>query len=270
MQTLKSVATNHPFTFVLGLTIVWFVSALVVTGIASSVLGMPYGDAATVTIGRLTVTACVLLLVWRLGWLEASGVARLGRWPVWLLALGGMIYFAGASLYSFYDKVAFDFLSLIRLPASRTAVLAQFAAGLSEEIMFRGAALYALVRVWGHRKQGMIGGVVLTSLLFAVLHIMHVFAYGVPLSLVLILVVETWIVSIWWAALVLSGGSIWPAVMLHFVVNAVVAVQGLAVPMIEPDTLVYQRLLWFSIPLGLLGIGLLVRAPHRPVVPETA
>ena len=254
--------------FVLGLTIVWFVLVVVFTGIASSAFRKPYGHAATGTMGRLAVTACVLLLVWRLGWLEASGVARLGSWQVWLLALGGMIYFASASLFAFYGKVAFDFSSLIRLSASRTTVLTHFAAGLSEEILFRGVVLYGLARVWGNTRPGMIGSVILTSLLFAVLHITQVFTYGVSLSSALLLTLETCIISIWWGALVLLGGSIWPAVMLHFVVNAVVAVQGLAVPMVEPDILTYRQLLWFSIPLGVLGIGLLVQAAPHPIVPE--
>ncbi len=53
----------------------------------------------------------------------------------------------------------------------------------------------------------------------------------------------------------------------HFVVNAVVAVQGLTVPMVESEILAYRRLLWFSIPLAVLGIGLLIQAgPQRVVV----
>jgi membrane protease YdiL (CAAX protease family) len=102
----------------------------------------------------------------------------------------------------------------------------------------------------------MIGSVVLTAVLFAVPHIVAVFM-GVPLSAALILVVETCIIAVWWGALVLWGGSIWPAVLLHFVVNVVVTVQGLTVPMLTLDTLAYRRILWFSIPLGVIGIGLL-------------
>jgi hypothetical protein len=109
MNMLESVATDHPVVFVIGLTIAWFLLVVVFTGIASSALRRPYGDATTATLGRLAVTACILLLVWRLGWLEPSGIARPGSWRVWLIALGGMIYFASASLYSFYGKVAFDF-----------------------------------------------------------------------------------------------------------------------------------------------------------------
>ena len=56
--------------------------------------------------------------------------------------------------------------------------------------------------------------------------------------------------------------------MLHFVVNAVVALQGITIPMIEPAILAYRRILWFSIPLGLLGIWLLVRAIPHPILPE--
>lgn len=268
MSTLKSVAAGHPLIFVCGLTLVWFVLLMVFMGIASGALRRPYGDATTVMISRFVVAACALALLWGLGWLEASGVARLGRWPIWLLALGGLIYFAGASLYAFYGKVAFDVSSLFRLPAARTAVLAHFAASLNEEIVFRGLVLYLLIRVWGHTRLGLIGSVVLAALLFALVHLTQIFTHQVSLPLALLLTVQVCIVSIWWGALVLLSGSVWPAVLLHFVVNAVVAVQGLTVPMIEPDILAYRRLLWFSIPLGLLGIGLLVQAALRPIAPE--
>ena len=268
MSKLRSFATNRPVIFVLSSTIAWFGLLIVFTGIASSALGKPYGTGATATTGHLAVTACVLLLVWRLGWLEASGVGRLGSWQVWLIALGGMVYFAAASLYSFYGKMAFDFSSLIRLPASRTTVLTHFATALSEEILFRGLVLYVLARAWGNTKARMIGSVVLASVIFAALHITQVFAFGVSLSSALLLILETCVVSIWWGALVLWGRSIWPAVMLHFVVNTVVAVEGLTASMVEPDILAYSRVFWFCIPLGALGIGLLVLAAPDPIVPD--
>jgi membrane protease YdiL (CAAX protease family) len=265
MNMFRSFTTDQPVLFVFCATIAWFVSVLAFTGMASSALRKPYGDAVTGTLGRLVVTACVLWLVWRLGWLEASGVTRLGSWQVWLIALGGLIYFACASLYAIYGKVAFDFAHLIQLPASRTTVLTQFVVSLSEEILFRGLVLYALTRVWGNSRQGLIASVALTSMLFAVLHLTHVFTHGSSPAEALLLTLEACITSIWWGALVLLGGSIWPAVVLHFIVNAVVALQGLAVPMIEPDILAYKRLLWFSIVLGVLGIGLLVQAvPLHP------
>jgi membrane protease YdiL (CAAX protease family) len=267
-RKVNTFARNHPAVFVLIVTVAWLALLLASMGIASSAFRKPYGDAKTGTMGRLAVTACIVLLLWRLGWLRTSGVARLGTWQVWLLALGAMVYFAGASLYSFYGQAAFDFSSLLRLPDSRAIVSTHFAAALGEEILFRGLALYVLIRVWGTSTQGTIGSVVLTSLLFAVLHITQVLTHGASLSSELLLTAETCVFSIWWGALVVLGGSIWPAVMLHFVVNAVVAVQGLTVPMVAPAILAYRRLLWFCIPLGVLGIGLLAQAGLHPVLSE--
>jgi len=202
------------------------------------------------------MTAGLLLLMWRLGGLEGSGIAQSGRWQVWLLAIGGMLYFACAGLYAFYGKVAFDISSFVRLPAARTLALTQFVSGLHEEILFRGVVLYVLFCAWGHTGPGTIGSVILTAVLFAVPHMVAVFM-GVSLSSALLLVVEACIIAVWWGALVLWGKSIWPAVLLHYVVNVVVAVQGLTVPMVTPDTLAYRRILWSSIPLGVIGIGLL-------------
>ena len=46
--------------------------------------------------------------------------------------------------------------------------------------------------------------------------------------------------------------------------NAVVAVQGLTVTMAKPGILAYERILWFSILLGVFGIGLLALTIRRP------
>ena len=268
MNFLRSITTNQPVLFVFGATITWLVLLMVFTGIASNALHKPYGGATTGTIGRLGVMVCTLWLLWRLDWLQTSGVARLGSGQVWLLALGGLIYFACASLYAFYGKVAFDFSSLIHLPAARTTVLTQFVVSLNEEILFRGLVLYALARVWGHTRIGLAGSVLLSALLFAVLHIIQVFTQGVSTSSALLLIMQTCIISIWWGALVLLGGSVWPAVMLHFVVNGMVAIQGLTVPMVEPNILAYKRILWFSIVLGVLGIGLMIQAESKHILLE--
>jgi len=261
---MDSFARNHPLAFVLASAAAWSVLLVALMGVASSALRMPYGDATIGAIGRLAVTACVLLLVWRLGWLKAAGITRLGRWQVWLLASGGMVYAAGAALYSFYGRVAFDFSILTRLPGSRTVLATQFVVALGEEVLFRGLALCALRRAWGSTKPGTIGSVAVTALLFAALHLTHVFTFGADLPSALILTLQSCVVAVWWGALVVVGGSIWPAVMLHFTINAMVAVQGFAVPMVEPGLLAYTRLLWFSLPLGALGILMLVRAgPDR-------
>lgn len=264
MNALKSFSRKQPILFVLILIIAWFVLGMVFIGISSSAMRKPFDDLTANIMGRLTVTICTVLLVWRLGWLEVSGIARLGSWQVWLFALGSLIYYACASLYAFYCKAAFDFSILTQLPNSRNTILLHFVVALGEEIMFRGLILYVLARGRGYTTQGLIGSVVLASLVFAVLHMTQVFTNGLPSSSAQLLVLDTFFIAIWWGVLVFIGGSIWPAVMLHFVGNAAVAVQGFAAPMIEPELLAYQRLLWFSIVLGVIGIGLLLKvAPEK-------
>lgn len=258
MGAIRSFATKQPGLFVVCTSIAWFMLAVVFMVFASSALRKPYGDATASNFSRLVVSICTLWLVWRLGWLEASGITRLGTWPIWLLAVAGLIYFTCASLYAYYGKVAFDFSSLVRLPDSRTIVMTNFAAALSEEIIFRGLVLYSLSRVWGNTRVGLVGSVLFAALLFAILHLTQVFTNEISPSSALLLTLETFIISAWWGALVLVGGSIWPAVLLHFVVNAVVAVQGIQTLLVEPGILAYQRIFWLSLPLGLLGLGLLL------------
>ena len=268
MNTLKRFATRHPAIFGFSLTIAWFVGLLLIAGTAASALHKPFGDPVSSTLARLASATGVLWLGWRLGWLKASGITRLGRWPIWLLALGGMTCLALASLYSYFGQINFDFSSLAQLPEARAIVVEQLAVSLGEELLFRGVVLYSLIRVWGNTKRGMIGSVVLTAVIFALLHLTNIFAYGMPLSAALLVTLQTCIVAIWWGGLVLLGKSIWPAVLLHLVGNAVLPVQSLTVDMAVPELTAIVRLLLFSIPLGVLGILLLAKAAPRPIVPE--
>ncbi len=255
---LNTFTANHPVIFVISLTLICFVGVLFATGIAYNKLRKPYGDVAATTL-RLVIAVGLLLLIWHLGGWEESGVARSGRWPGWLLAVMGMLYMTGAGLYAFYGKVAFDASNLIRLPAARTIALTQIVFVLHEEILYRGVVLYVLFRAWGHTEAGTIASVVLTAVLFAIPHFVGIFM-GLSRAAAVLLVVQGCIIAVWWGALVLWGGSLWPAVLLHYVPNVVIPAQGQTVPMVTPDTLAYRRLLWFSVPLGILGIGLLVQA----------
>ena len=146
---------------------------------------------------------------------------------------------------------------LARSPEARTIIWTQLASVIHEEVLYRGVVLYVLYSAWGPTRTGTIGSVVLTAVLFAIPHLMSVFM-GISLLATLLLVVETCIIAVWWGALVLWGQSLWPAIVLHYVVNVAVALQGLTVSMVTPDTLAYRRLLLLSVPLGVLGIGLLI------------
>lgn len=268
MKNINNFSTTHPILFVISSTILWLVVLLVLTAIISGISGRPYGDEVSSTISRLITTVIILMIIFNLGWLDAIGITKIGKWRIWLIAFGGIIYFACASLYSFFGEVSFNFSHLIQSRSAQTAVIVQFVVSLCEEIMFRGLVLYSLVRVWGNTRKGIFVSVVLTSFLFSIPHIMQVFTAGVSFLSVLILVLEGSIVAFWWGALVLYGKSIWPAIFIHMAGNAIVSVQGLLIPMVEPEILAYTRLLLFSLPLCALGIILLIKITPLAVVPD--
>ncbi len=233
MPTLKLFATTHPLWFGLALTLAWLALLIVLMGLASGALRRPYGDAVTGGIARLAVTAGVLVLTWRLGWLGEAGLARLGGWQAWLLALAGLVYYGAASLYAFFGRVAFDFSSLAHSGAPDvlgTCLLV----GLSEEVLFRGLILFALARAWGHNPPGLIAAVVFSALLFAVPHLLQIFTHRLVPEAALLLVLETVLTATWWGALVLQGGSIWPVVALHILGNTIVSLQSLLIQATKP------------------------------------
>jgi membrane protease YdiL (CAAX protease family) len=125
---------------------------------------------------------------------------------------------------------------------------------ISEEVFFRGLVLYALYRVWGKTKWGVMGSILVTTVLFAVLHSMQVVTVQLSFQMVLFLVIETFMIAFWWGALVLSGKSIWPAVVFHFIGNTIVAVWGISAVNNIPGIVAYERLMWLSFPLGAIGL----------------
>ncbi len=256
MNNLKSFFTKHRFLSIISLAISWLVLIMIFAGIAVSLLHKEFGDATTLLIGHLAGIIYIFILLWRLRWLKVSGITRLGTYQTWLVAIGGTAYFALASLYSFYGKLAFDFSNLFNLSSSCRIIAVQTLVCIDEEMLFRGAILYILVRSQGSTKKGIFGSVILLSAIFALFHAIWFISSGISLTTALLLA-EATIISIWWAALVLKGGSIWPAFLSHFVVNAIVAVQGISKQMIQPESYPYLLLLLFSIPLGIIGCWLL-------------
>lgn len=258
MSNIESFLTKHPVLSVIILAISWLVVIMIFAGIATSLLNKEFGDPVILFTGHLAGIICVFIFIWRLGWLESAGITRSGTYQIWLIAITGTLYFALASLYSFYGKPAFNFSNPFDFSSSWGIIAMQAVVCIDEELLFRGAILYILVRSRGNTQKGIFGSVILMSAIFALFHIIWFISSGISLTTVFLLA-ETVIISIWWAAMVLKGGSIWPAFLAHFVVNTVVALQGISGTIIQPDLQVYIKVLLFSLPLGIIGFWLTSR-----------
>jgi len=231
------------------------------TGVATSLLNKEFGDSTTSFIGHLVGIIFVLTLLWRLGWIKYAGISQLGTYQIWIIAIIGTAYFTLASLFSFYGKLSFDFSNLTDLSFSGNVTKLSIAVSMDEEFLFRGFILYILIQRWGNSLTGRIGSVLLISGIFALFHILNVLFWGTSLISNLFLALETFIISIWWASMVLKGGSIWPAFLAHFVINTVVTLQGHTQSITQPEFQAYLKLLLFSLPLGIYGFWTIFKIP---------
>jgi membrane protease YdiL (CAAX protease family) len=266
MNRIKRLATESPIIFGLGVT---FISIILV--IISSVLGAvwpgePYGQYIGGTIGRLASIAILLAALARLGWLRQAGVTRPGRGPTWLISLLLLAYVIAVSTYAMRGNFDFSFsdpalLSLVTLFLLTHAFL--------EEVVFRGLVMVAFVRVWGSTTPGLVKSVLVSSLVFAGMHIVNVLS-GNPLPIVLLQSVGAFFLGILFAALVLSGKSIYPATFLHGLANLAGYLLLSANPSAgtAPSAWLLQSTLLF--PLAILGVYILRGISPSPVIPDTA
>jgi len=100
--------------------------------------------------------------------------------------------------------------------------------GIAEEFLFRGILLFVLVRAWGRNRTGALRAVLVTSVVFGLIHATPALV-GEDLGYVTANLLGTIISAVWWAALVLTYRTVWPGVVIHTLTNsATLAVADIA------------------------------------------
>lgn len=263
---MKQFTTKHPLIFVVLVLFGWLATGLLGALAAGALFDTGLESDLAQSVGTLAATGLLLLLARRLGWLRALGLTRLGGRRIWLLILLILLYFYVAYRYAFFGTLAADLGFLIRTPDTYNVFLRQMVVGFVEETLFRGFLLYALVRVWGASRRGLLAATTLPALLFGSLHILQL-ANGNELPATLLTILLAAFSGIWLGALVLRGGSLWPAVIIHAWTNMVVNIGALAVPGYVPPTDAFIVAALVELPLVFLGAWWLLRRP-LPSVPE--
>lgn len=259
MNQFQLYTQKKPVLMALSLTFIWFVLIMVFSGLSAGLLKKNYGDTITLIIGHLAGIIFVLVFLWRTKWLRISGIANPGTWQIWSVAIIGTVYFIFASLYSFYGAFGVNPTHLTDFNHSIKIILTNIASCIDEEFLFRGAVLYVVLQGWQSRKNGNISSALLVSGIFALFHFLQVIFWNLSLPAVAFLILETFIMAIWWSSLVIKGVSIWPAVLSHFLINAVLGMQDQVKSLAQPEYLFYLKLLLFSVPLGITGLWLILK-----------
>ena len=84
MRKTLGLAEKCPGVFALIVTIVLYLLMTGANALGAAMSGDTYSERVGQTLGMLIATACLAFVLWRLGWLETSGFARLGGGQAWL------------------------------------------------------------------------------------------------------------------------------------------------------------------------------------------
>ena len=244
MKKFKNFALKRPFLFGLSFVVIYsLVSALAYPVhylFPENAVGQIYGD----TVNKLVIFAVFVLLLWRFGWLQASGLTGKGNWKIWLITGVILLYRLPLELFAFTGKMT---LSFPDPPLVLANLFVNFGTGLVEETLYRAIVLIAMVSAWGHTKTGIVKAIVLSSLLFGMTHLLNLMVR--PWQVVLFQVLVVTLPGILYGALVLTAKSIWPAIVMHWLTNAVVNIQALSIEDFQETTS-----MWIVFAIGLIPV----------------
>ncbi len=263
-MALKRFARNRPVWFGIVITLLLIV-VQVLTGVVAYGAEDPVTRTLLVTVVRGLGAVLWLVLLCRLGWLGMSGVSRLGDWRLWGLVLVLMAYDVGAHMWAFFG----DFRLPIENPAfaAVTALNHIVDGGLTQELVFRGLVLCALVQAWGRSRRALAKSTLVSSLIFGLAHAVNlvmVLATGdKAAAMVGMQMASTLLAGVYYAALVLYGGTFWPVAVIHAALNAAINVRAIATPGFEETMSAWVTIVLSQIPMVILGICLLMRASAR-------
>ncbi|MBN1250214.1 MAG: CPBP family intramembrane metalloprotease [Anaerolineae bacterium] len=256
MKNMRRFATTKPVLFGLLMIVVW--SLLVTLGyplhflFPDTEVGRTLGDAAA----RAAAFIALSLLIWALGWLRRSGLGRWGSHLLWWLAAIPGTYLTLAELFAFTGNV---FWPRSSSPMAVPELLNTLAGAALEEALFRGLILTAMVLAWGDTHRGIAKAVVVSSLLFGATHLTNVLIR--PVGVVILQALLVSLPGIFYGALLLRGGSLWPGVVIHWISNAAINVALIGNAAYEETPTMWLWFALFVVPLAAAGLVSLRTAP---------
>ena len=177
-------------------------------------------DDAMIASGEIAGGVAALLFVYALGGKKLATPSLEGMGEAWRVIKWIFIADALIAVIDLVAVIADGSLQLAQLWGLRVVMLALMCAGIGlfEEATFRGLALHGLLARMGTSTKGMVWAVVLSSLLFGLLHIDPTsidLADPSHVAQAVLKVAQTGIFGFVAAAVVLKTGNLWPVALLH-------------------------------------------------------
>jgi len=255
MTRIRIFANRLPIIWIFIAIVVVFAGMSAAVALGSRILDQPIQDVTVQIPGQVVGAVLSLILIWRLGWLRVLALPPEERGRAALFTLVLLMYSCLAALLSFFGRIWLPG----SVPAGSGPLLFQSGfAGVTEELLFRGVLLLPLALAW-NSSRGRIAAAVVCAVLFAALHILNAIDGDLPMTLLQI--AESFLSAVLYAGLVIRFGSVWPAILLHGLVNLVVNLFAIAEPAFIVTASDYVILVICEVPLAAVGVYLAVRRP---------
>jgi membrane protease YdiL (CAAX protease family) len=157
---------------------------------------------------------------------------------------------AGLATYLLFGEIYAFTGDMSPAVASTPMGIAQFPGtlpgALLEELLYRALLLTAMLLAWGHTKRGVIKSVVLSSFLFGATHLINIILR--PVGVVVLQAILVSLPGVLYAALLLKSGSLWPAIVIHWLTNAAVNIKVVGLENYQETNVMWLRFALLLIP----------------------
>lgn len=227
MKKLKVFAFEKPIIFSIILIIITVALTSIPLGpIFSHFLDHQSSEYVTGILEQVFVSALMIMVLKRFNLLKYVGFTSHSQWKdLWII--WPMLLFALLNGSEFI-------MGNIVIDKSRPLVIVLFvlvylSTGLFEETLCRGVVFTLMMSKWGNTKRGCYVALLLSSVLFGFTHIIHfIFGHSSLLASVTQIIYATFI-GAFFAACLIRNKSIYPAIILHAIVNISGSLKEIAV-----------------------------------------
>ena len=191
-------------------------------------------------------------------------MTSLGDKRIWLLVFPAIFYTLLVYTYGFFGKFTFTLDDLVQ---AASVSFNNMTSSAIQEIVYRGVILYALVLSWRNTRIGLAKSALISAIFFGAVHFFNLvnivvamfspIRYETPVIATILQVLNTFIAGFVYAAIVLYGGSIWPVVVYHGLLNTTINVLWLTTPDAVETVNAWVLITLLKIPLIIYGCVLM-------------
>ena len=257
---------QHPVIF--AILVMCIATPLTEIPLTERLTGILDEQSASYLTGILEQGGVSLLLYALISWLgmkREAGFTRPSEWrQLWLI--WPMLFFSFLNIDEriFDGSITFDF-SNPWLPI--LFILLYLSVGFIEEMLFRSVILPLMLRKWGHTQKGIYLAVMLSSVIFGLLHLLNVIMGRRTLLATGTQIIYGLFFGVFFTACFLRNRSIWPVILTHALFDLCGDLTELttannfgAIPQTDPQ----GALLVIAITLPLLLYGLFIFRKVKP------